>query len=137
MEFKANVLTVEIYSELRSYVGWKNLNVKQIESALSKSLYSIVVFDKDKPTGMGRVVGDGIYNTICDVIVDPAYQEKGIGTEIMNRLLEYLDEQILENEKSSVQLIAEKGKESFYKRFGFESLPNEFSGSGMRKIICK
>ena len=55
----------------------------------------------------------------------------------MNRLLEYLDEQILENEKSSVQLIAEKGKESFYERFGFESLPNEFSGSGMRKIICK
>ena len=36
MEFKANVLTVEIYSELRSYVGWKNLNVKQIESVLSK-----------------------------------------------------------------------------------------------------
>ena len=137
MEFKENVLTVELYRELRSCVGWKNFDDLQIKKALSRSLYSIVVIDEDKPIGMGRVVGDGIYNTVCDVIVNPDYQGKGIGTEIMNRLLRYLDEQILENEKSSVQLIAEKGKEPFYKRFGFESVPNATSGSGMRKIICK
>jgi len=137
MEFKENALTVEIYRELHSSVEWKNSNIKQTENALSRSLYSIVVFDEDNPAGMGRVVGDGIYNTVCDVIVKPDYQRKGIGTGIMNQLLKYLEDQILENEKSSVQLIAEKGKESFYKRFGFESVPNEFSGSGMRKIICK
>ena len=137
MEFKENALTVEIYRELHSSGEWKNSNIKQTENALSRSLYSIVVFDEDNPAGMGRVVGDGIYNTVCDVIVKPDYQRKGIGTGIMNQLLKYLEDQILENEKSSVQLIAEKGKESFYKRFGFESVPNEFSGSGMRKIICK
>ena len=137
MEFKENALTVEIYRELHSSVEWKNSNIKQTENALSRSLYSIVVFDEDNPAGMGRVVGDGIYNTVCDVIVKPDYQRKGIGTGIMNQLLKYLEDQILENEKSSVQLIAEKGKESFYKRFGFESVPNEFSGSGLRKIICK
>ena len=137
MEFKENALTVEIYRELHSSVEWKNSNIKQTENALSRSLYSIVVFDEDNPAGMGRVVGDGIYNTVCDVIVKPDYQRKGIGTGIMNQLLKYLEDQILENEKSSVQLIAEKGKESFYKRFGFESVPNEFSGSGMRKIIFK
>ena len=137
MEFKENALTVEIYRELHSSVEWRNSNIKQTENALSRSLYSIVVFDEDNPAGMGRVVGDGIYNTVCDVIVKPDYQRKGIGTGIMNQLLKYLEDQILENEKSSVQLIAEKGKESFYKRFGFESVPNEFSGSGMRKIICK
>ncbi len=137
MEFKENALTVEIYRELRSSVEWKTLNIKQIEHALSRSLYSIIVLDEDNPVGMGRIVGDGIYNTVCDVIVKPDYQRKGIGTEVMNQLLKYFDDQILENGKSCVQLIAEKGKESFYKRFGFESVPNEFSGSGMRKIICK
>ena len=95
MEFKENALTVEIYRELHSSVEWKNSNIKQTENALSRSLYSIVVFDEDNPAGMGRVVGDGIYNTVCDVIVKPDYQRKGIGTGIMNQLLKYLEDQIL------------------------------------------
>ncbi|WP_235852037.1 GNAT family N-acetyltransferase [Niallia nealsonii] len=34
-------------------------------------------------------MSDGIYQTfICDVMVHPAYQRKGIGTKIMHALLE-------------------------------------------------
>ena len=67
----------------------------------------------------------------------PAYQEKGIGTEIIRRLLYYLKEQTPENGRTSIQLIAETGKEQFYEKFGFESVPNGTSGSGMRMIIRK
>ena len=137
MEFKENAITPEIYRELRSSVEWTNFNAEQTAQGLSRSLYSLVVFDEQKPVGMGRVVGDGIYNIICDVVVDPAYQGKGIGSQIMNRLLNYLKKQTPENGRTSIQLIAEKGKETFYERFGFKLVPNESSGSGMRMIIRK
>ena len=64
MEFKENAITPEIYHELRSSVEWMNFNVEQTAQGLSRSLYSLVVFDEQKPVGMGRVVGDGIYNII-------------------------------------------------------------------------
>lgn len=137
MEFKENAITAEIYHELRSSVGWMTFNVEQIVQGLSSSLYSLTVFDSEKPVGMGRIVGDGIYNLICDVVVNPDYQGKGIGTEIMSRLLNYLKEQTPENGRTSIQLIAEIGKEQFYEKFGFESVPNGTSGSGMRMIIRK
>ncbi len=137
MEFKENALTEEIYRKLRSSVEWMNFSTEQIKQGLSRSLYSLVAYDAEKPIGMGRIVGDGIYNTICDIVIDPAYQGRGLGTEIMNRLLAYLENQTPENGRVSVQLIAEKGKETFYKKFGFQSVPNESSGSGMRMIIRK
>ena len=136
-EFKENALTADIYQKLRSSVGWSNFDNVQISQSLSRSLYSLVAYDAKKPVGMGRIVGDGIYNIICDVVVDPAYQGRGIGTEIMDRLLEYLKDRTPENGRTSVHLIAEKGKETYYERFGFRSVPHESSGSGMRMIIRK
>ena len=137
MKFVENAITVDIYRRLRSSVEWSNFSTDQTVRGLSKSLYSIVAIDGDDPVGMGRIVGDGIYNVICDIAVSPAYQGKGIGTEIMDRLLQYLKEQTPENGRTSVQLIAEKGKEPFYEKFGFETVPCTSSGSGMRMIIRK
>jgi hypothetical protein len=34
-------------------------------------------------------------------------------------------------------LLAAKGKEEFYKKFGFEERPNEKSGSGMSQWVKK
>ena len=137
MEFRENAITVDIYRKLRESVGWTNFSVEQTERGLSRSLYSIAAFDAREPVGMGRIVGDGIYNVICDIVVSPDYQGKGLGTRIMDRLLDFLKEQTPENGRTSVQLIAEKGKESFYERFGFEAVPGASSGSGMRLIIRK
>ena len=137
MEFRENALTQEIYTRLRSSVGWLVFSPEQTARGLSRSLYSIAVFDAERPVVMGRIVGDGIYNTVCDIVVDPAYQGQGLGTEIVNRLLEYLKAQTPESGRASVQLIAEKGKEAFYEKLGFQSVPNETSGSAMRMIIRK
>lgn len=40
-------------------------------------------------------------------------------------------------DRSSIQLIAEKGKEGFYEKLGFHYIPHEFCGSAMRKVIRK
>ena len=86
---------------------------------------------------MGRLIGDGIYYLIADVIVKPEFQGMGIGSKIIDMLLTYVDNRTPIDGRSSVQLIAEQGKENFYIKKGFKIIPHQFCGSGMRKIIRK
>ena len=64
-------------------------------------------------------------------MVIPEYQGKKIGTGIMNKLLEQIDEYKKVNPDIRTYLGASKGKESFYEKFGFISRPNEELGAGM------
>ena len=88
---KENQLNYETYYTLRESVGWNNWSKEQAEKALENSYYSIVIFYNDNAIGMGRVVGDGIYFTIVDIVVRPEYQCRKIGTTIMNSILEYIE----------------------------------------------
>ena len=63
---------------------------------------------------MGRLIGDGIYYLIVDIVVEPEYQGKRIGSNIVDMLLTYVENQTSVGGRSSVQLIAEQGKEGFY-----------------------
>lgn len=137
MDYKENALTYEIYYKLRKSVEWMNLPKTKIEKSIKNSLYTIAVFDKNSAVGMGRLIDDGIYYIIVDVVVNPDYQGKGIGSNIIKRLIDYVDKETLIGCRSSIQLISEKGKETFYEQFGFRKIPHEFCGSGMRKVICK
>lgn len=95
-------------------------------------MYDVVVFDGNKAIGMGRLVGDGIlYYYVQDVVVRKDYQGQGIGTQILKQLLAYVKSNLSEGEDCSVGLIAAQGKEPFYERFGFTSLPDANSGAGM------
>ena len=137
MIYQENVLTYEFYCALRQCVGWLNFSPEQTRRALEHSLLDITVWDESKPIAMGRIIGDGLYDTIVDVIVHPKYQGQGIGQTIMEKLLTYAEENTPEGGRTSVQLIAEKGKEAFYQKLGFKLIPHEHCGSGMRKIIYK
>ncbi len=137
MEYRENQLTYEEYVSLRSSVGWNNVAKEQMESCVRNSLYSVTVVDGDQTIAMGRLVGDGMYYMIVDVVVEPGYQKRGIGSRIMDMMLAYVEEHTPSGGRSSVQLIAEKGKEDFYRKKGFKLIPHECCGSGMRKIIRK
>ena len=100
-------------------------------------IYDIVVKDNGQTIAMGRLIGDGIYYLIADIVVKPEYQGKGIGSRIIDKLLIYVDANTPIGGRSSIQLIAEKGKEEFYMKKGFKLIPHEFCGPGMRKIIRK
>ena len=52
-------------------------------------------------------------------------------------MIEYVYKETPVGGRSSIQLIAEKGKESFYEKLGFKFIPHEFCGSAMRKVIRK
>lgn len=137
MEYKENLLSYEDYRTLRESVGWHLFSKNQMQQALDNSLYTIVAVENNQSVGMGRLIGDGMYFLIVDVVVHPVFQKCGIGTNIMNMLLKYVEKKTPTGGRSSVQLVAEKGKEPFYEKLGFKTIPNEFCGSGMIKVIHK
>lgn len=143
MEYIENQLTYEEYRDLRTSVDWNNFAEEQTRKSVQNSLYTITVKDTDldsdvnKAIGRGRMIGDGMYFLILDVVVRPEYQKRGIGSEIVNKLLDYVEKNTPVGGRSSVQLIAVEGKEGFYIKKGFKLIPHEYCGSGMRKIIRK
>lgn len=137
MEYKENILSYEDYYRLRESVGWANYSKTQAQAALDNSLYTITATEGSKTVAMGRLIGDGQYFTIVDVVVHPDFQRQKIGTTILNMLLKYVDDHTPAGGRSSIQLISEKEKESFYETLGFKKIPHEFCGSGMRKVIYK
>ncbi len=137
VELKENVLTYELYCLLRESVGWNNFSEAQTRGAIKNSFYSLVAMIGEHPVGMARLVGDGAYFLIVDVIVLPSYQGCGYGKAMIEKLLCYVEEITPVGGRTSVQLIAEKGKENFYEKLGFKLLPHEFCGAGMRKVIRK
>lgn len=137
MEYKENALSYEDYYRLRASVGWINYSAAQAQTALANSLYTVIAVESNETVAMGRLIGDGQYYMIADVIVQPDFQKQKIGTAILNMLLKYVDSHTPMGGRSSIQLIAEKGKEAFYEALGFKRIPHEFCGSGMRKVIYK
>lgn len=138
IKYRENCLGVDEYFELRKSVNWRIFDKMQTQRALDNSIFDIVVFEGIKPIGMGRLIGDGsLYYYIQDVVVHPQYQRQGIGSEIIKKLTEYVEETTTKDGRASIVLISEKEKEIFYQKLGFKSLPNSRCGAGMRKIILK
>ena len=137
MRYMENVLCYEDYSKLRESVGWLLFSKEQTQMALMNSLYTVIAVKDSQTVGMGRLTGDGMYYMIVDIVVQPNYQKQGIGTKIVNMIIEFVDKETPSGGRSSIQLIAEKGKETFYEKIGFKIIPHEFCGSGMRKVIRK
>ena len=137
MEYRENLLSYESYCTLRESVGWQLFSRNQMQQALDASLYTVAAVENNQPVGMGRLTGDGMYFLMADIVVHPAFQKCGIGTNIINMLLKYVEEKTPIAGRSSILLIAEKGKEPFYEKLGFKVIPHDFCGTGMRKVIRK
>lgn len=129
---KENINNVEEYNYLFDEVGWGCYEYEISKKALENTMYSVSVYDDEKIIGYGRLIGDGIcFVYIHDVMVLPEYQHQKIGTKIMNKLLEKINQIKLENQYVRVYLGASKGKEDFYKRFGFITREEADLGKGM------
>lgn len=133
-----NKLTAQEFVYLTEVVGWGSPNIKQIEIALKNTIYSISVEMNGKIIGMGRIIGDGArIFYIQDVFIHPDYQRIGIGTQIMEKLLNYIENLPFSSYNIMVGLMSAKGKERFYERFGFRKRPNDYQGNGMMLSISK
>lgn len=130
--YKNEKISVKEFNRLTESVDWGIREETIVEEALKNTLYSICAYDGTNIVGYGRIIGDKtIFLYIHDVMVIPEYQNKGIGTGIMKKLLEQIDEYKKINPSIRTYLSASKGKESFYEKFGFISRPNKELGAGM------
>ena len=127
-----NALTDELFAHFRSQAGWGITTAQQAQRALSNTYFSVVAFDGDTPVGIGRLIGDGaIIWYVQDMIVLPEYQGKGIGSTILNKLIDFAIENSIPDSDFRIALMSATGKEGFYQKFGFNTRPNDRSGAGM------
>lgn len=124
--------TADEFNKLTDSVGWGNSDREIVEKALKNTVYSICVYDDDKIIGFGRLIGDmAMFLYIQDVMVLPEYQGKHIGTGIMKYLVSKIDEFKKDNPDIRTYLGASKGKDAFYKKFGFVTREEADLGAGM------
>ena len=129
---KENIKNINEFNYLYDMVGWEAYDNNITKQALDNTYYSLSVYDNDKIIGYGRLIGDTIcFMYIHDIMVIPDYQNKKIGTMIMNKLLDKIREIKKENPDMRVYLGASKGKEEFYRKFGFIERKDANLGAGM------
>lgn len=91
-------------------------DIDKLEMAFRNSEMRCFAYHEGRLIGAGRGISDGALRAaIYDLVVLPEYQGKGVGTMIMNYLLERANAEI-------VMLFANPGKEPFYGRFGFRRM---------------
>lgn len=136
MEVRINTLTSELFLTLYTSVGWELPCKEQVEAALCNTFATFTCYDEDTPVGMVRLLGDGGMSFyVKDFAVIPAYQGKGVGTLLLNRLEQYVRENRNPEWAVSLELISSKEGVSFYLKKGFEERPCEWDGSGMFKMV--
>lgn len=123
--------TPEEFVALRDAAGMTSRSREGVEQGLPNTLFGVVVVHEPtgETVGMGRIVGDGgMVFQIGDMAVHPDHQRQGLGAEIMESLLAYLDREAPPN--SYVNLMADV--DGFYEQFGFEETRPASKGMYLR-----
>lgn len=137
-KLKREILTYNEFKFLVESIGWPCPNEKQVVKALENSIYRVGIYHNGEIVGMGRMIGDmSMSYFIKDLVVSNKYQHKGIGKMIVNDMIKFIEENLMEWTTSYVELMSADGKEGFYEKLGFNRNPREMTGYGMGKVIIK
>jgi N-acetylglutamate synthase-like GNAT family acetyltransferase len=111
-------LEPEQIEKLRVAVGWNPLHGKY-QTALENSFAHYSILEQQELIAFARVISDGvIYALIVDVMVYPAFQTRGLGS----KMLEFVIEDIKLAGIKGVNVIFDAKLEKFYESLGFEML---------------
>jgi GNAT superfamily N-acetyltransferase len=132
IEYKQMKPSLCEYRELFESTGWTSsmaVSDAAFKMAIDNSWYWVSAFDEDKLISIGRLVSDGgLYAFVCDMIVHPDYQRKGIGKTI----LKMLTDKCIENKIRRVWLFAAPGRAEFYMKSGFEIRSGDAPGMQLK-----
>jgi GNAT superfamily N-acetyltransferase len=128
IEYRAEVPDPAAFVRLFATTGWDpqgRLTVAAAVEALGHTWYAVSAYDEARLVGTGRIVGDGVLHALLvDVIVDPAYRHRGIGSGIIERLVaECRARRVLD-----VQLFCARYMAYFCERLGFIARPDDAPG---------
>lgn len=126
-----NILQAEDFVRLRVEAGFAEVPVDHARKALQNGLINVSAIYNGELVGMGRLVGDGaMYWYLQEIIILPQFQRKGIGTMIVNHLVDYAKANSITGKFTTIGGVSAKGKEPFYEKMGFEIISN-----GMKRMI--
>lgn len=113
-------VSVEKLNKLFQVIGWKRDPAKW-QKIFEKSTYIVTAYSQNTLVGFGRIMEDGVMCMFYDICVHPDYQNKGIGTKIMEMLID----KVKDKGYVSIGLFAWEGNPeniSFYESLGFEKV---------------
>lgn len=117
-----DILQAEDFVRLRVETGFAGIPVEHARKALQNSLITVSAICHGELVGMGRLVGDGaMYWYLQEIIILPQFQRKGIGTMIVNHLVEYAKANSATGRFTTIGGVSAKGKEPFYEKMGLRS----------------
>ncbi|CAG37643.1 GNAT family N-acetyltransferase [Desulfotalea psychrophila] len=106
----------EIVSETLKAVGMAYHSPDKHKRAFEASHTTVFIYSENRLIGFGRALSDGEYQAaIYDCAVWPEYQGQGIGSLIVQNILEQIP-------GCSVILYASPGKEGFYQKHQFRRM---------------
>lgn len=104
-------------SELYRLAPLGNKSPEWLKTAFSNSLFKFFARDEGALVAAGRAVADGVdCSYICDIAVHPLHQGRGLGREVIERLV------AASCGHRKIILYSVPGKEDFYRRFGFRRM---------------
>ena len=135
-ELVANLSTIEEVAPVDDFIRLRLISgltprpKEAVVKGLPRSLYGVHIHlsgesEEHKVIAMGRVVGDGALNfEIVDIAVDPDYQGQGLGREIMQQIMNYLEREA----PSGAYITLMADVPALYKKFGFKLSRPESEG---------
>ncbi|MEZ5196979.1 MAG: GNAT family N-acetyltransferase [Bacteroidales bacterium] len=132
--FKNHIPDKDKFYDLFITTNWNDsykLCPEQLFEALQKCWYMISAYDGDRLVGFGRMICDGVVHAlILDLIVHPDFQNQGIGSQILNKLVE----KCRQHKIRDIQLFSVKGKAEFYHKNGFKERPEGAPGMEIKLL---
>jgi GNAT superfamily N-acetyltransferase len=109
----------EKIADLREAVEWPRME-RAYRNPAMVSYCHIAAYENDRLIGYVDCVCNGLTDAyIQDLMVYPDYQHRGIGTELMNRIIAYLKEKHI----YMISVIyGEAELRPFYEKFGFTTM---------------
>lgn len=133
LRFIAQAPAPESYDALRESIDWPRVGESAATQALAGSLHCLSLYNGATLIGFGRIIGDGAVNFyIQDVMIAPPYRGRGLGDQIMKRLMKWTKATLPKS--ATIGLMSVAGKEPFYERYGFLKRPHATYGAGMSKL---
>jgi N-acetylglutamate synthase-like GNAT family acetyltransferase len=138
IEYRESPPTQQEFFKLFASTGWMQaLKVSEadLQKVFENTWYWITAYQGKNIVGAGRLISDGsLYALICDIIVIPDHQNKGIGSIILKQLVKKCQDTQLKR----VWLFAAPEKAGFYEKHGFFIRPGEAPGMQLGEFkLCK
>ncbi len=107
------------YLRLRVAAGLSQKSAVGAARGLPNTIFGVTIDAHGQIVGMGRIIGDGgLFYQVVDIAVEPGHQGRGLGRQIVGRLVEYL--QANAPAGAYVSLIADGEAARLYAQFGFQ-----------------